>query len=97
MNRLLTPAVMASFALVLLAGCAGKPESAPMALNAGDPHSTNPDRIVCRQLPAPTGSHISQDRKVCRTWAEWQKLEKYSKDAIHHGQRMSTEGKVFPH
>src|SRR6185437_12223161 len=53
MNRLLTPAALAAFALVLLAGCAGKPESAPMALNNGDPHSTNPDRIICRR-PAAT-------------------------------------------
>jgi hypothetical protein len=92
MNRLLTPAVMASFALVLLAGCAGKPESAPMALNTGDPHSTNPDRIVCRQLPAPTGSHISQDQKVCHTWAQWQQMEKRSQEALQRGQHQPGQG-----
>jgi hypothetical protein len=92
MNRLLTPAALAAFALVLLAGCAGKPESAPMALNDSDPHSTNPDRIICRQLPPPTGSHISQDQKVCHTWAEWEKIEKYSQEAVRHGQRMPGQG-----
>jgi hypothetical protein len=92
MNRFLVQAALASFAVVLLAGCAGKPQSPPIALNAGDPHSTNPDRIICRQLPPPTGSHISQDAKVCHTYAQWQQLEKQSQDAVRHGQRMPGQG-----
>lgn len=92
MNRLFTLATLASFTLVLLAGCAGKPESAPMALNAGDPHSTNPDRIICRQLPPPTGSHIPMDQKVCHTWAQWQEIEKRSKEAVQRGQHQPGQG-----
>ena len=87
MNSRLSPAALATLSLVLLAGCAGKPQT-PVALNDGDPHSTNPDRIICRQLPPPTGSHISQDQKVCHTWAQWQQIEKQSQEAVRRGQRM---------
>ena len=80
-------AVLASVFLVTLAACAGKPET-PVALRAGDPHSSNPNRIVCRQLPAPTGSLISTDKPVCHTYAEWQIIEKRSQEAISHGQHM---------
>lgn len=91
MNRIFTPAALATFSFVLLAGCAGTPQT-PVALNDGDPHSTNPDRIVCRQLPPPTGSHIAQDQKVCHTWTQWQEIEKQSQEAIHHGQRQPGQG-----
>ncbi len=97
MNSISAKAVLAAAALVLLAGCAGKPTQPVMAINEGDPNSSNPDRIICRQLPPPTGSHISQDEKVCHTYAEWQQIEKYSQDAIHHGQRMPGQGSTFSH
>lgn len=87
MNRLSIHTALISVVFVTLAACAGQPKHAPMEMRAGDPNSTNPDRIVCRQLPPPTGSHISQDKEVCHTYAEWQLLEKRSQEAIRAGQR----------
>jgi hypothetical protein len=88
MNRNLSKIVLACVALVFVAGCAGKPQNPQMVIRGSDnPHSTNPNRIVCRQLPPPTGSHISQDEKVCHTWAQWKELEKRSQEAVRFGQR----------
>lgn len=92
MNRLLTSAALATFALILLAGCAGKPESAPMSLRAGDPHSTEPNRIICRQLAPPTGSHIPTDKEVCHTFAQWQEMEKRSKEVMQRGEHQPGQG-----
>lgn len=78
--------IFVSVFLLTLAGCAGNPQT-PVALRAGDPHSTNPDRIICRQPPPSTGSHISQDKEICHTYAQWQQIEKQSQEIIHHGQR----------
>ena len=97
MNPIFARTVCAAAALVVLGGCAGKPAQPPMAMSDSDPHSKDPNRTVCRQLPPPTGSLISQDPKVCHTYAEWQQIEKYSQDAIHHGQRMPGQGSTFSH
>ncbi|HVX57325.1 MAG TPA: hypothetical protein VHA37_06335 [Candidatus Saccharimonadales bacterium] len=77
-----------------MAGCAGQPEqpAAHVQMSEGDPNSTNPDRIICRQLPPPTGSHISQDEKVCHTWAQWEELEKKSQEAVSRGIHMPGQG-----
>ncbi|HEY4124534.1 MAG TPA: hypothetical protein VGM36_07975 [Rhizomicrobium sp.] len=86
MNRLSSSTILASVLLVALAGCAGKPQ-APVALRAGDPDSTNPERIVCRKAAMPTGSHIEVDKDVCHTYAQWQEIEKQSQAAVRRAQR----------
>jgi hypothetical protein len=85
MNRTFSTTILASVLLVSLAGCAGKPQ-APVAMRAGDPDSTNPERIVCRKAQMPTGSHISVDKDVCHTYAQWQEIEKQSQEAVRRGQ-----------
>ena len=92
MNPNFSKAILAGALLVFLAGCAGTPQHPAMALNKSDPNSTDPDRIICRQLPPPTGSHISTDKEVCHTWAQWQEIEKRSQEAIRQGQRMPGQG-----
>jgi hypothetical protein len=92
MHPISARAIVAAVLLVVVAGCAGKPQHPPIALSAGDPHSTNPDRIICRQQPAPTGSHIQQDARVCHTWAQWQQIEKNAQSAIRRGQRTPGQG-----
>ncbi|HVP86390.1 MAG TPA: hypothetical protein VMS78_16835 [Rhizomicrobium sp.] len=96
MNPISAKAVLAGAFLVVLAGCAGTPKHPPVALNESDPHSTNPERIICRQLPPPTGSHISTDKEVCHTWAQWQEIEKRSQEAIRTGQRLPGQGGASP-
>ena len=88
MNRISIRIGFASVLLAALAGCAGKPQP-PVALRAGDPASTNPNRIICRQPPPSTGSHINQDKEICHTYAQWERIEKQSQDVIHRGQRQS--------
>jgi len=84
--------VLTGAVIVLLAGCAGKPSSPPLAMSDSDPHSKDANRIVCKELPPPTGSHIPQGAKVCHTYAEWQLIEKRSQEAVYHGQRMPGQG-----
>jgi len=91
MSRAHTSAIVGSIALIFAAGCAGTPRN-PVALRQGDPDSTNADRIICRKTDAPTGSHISQNKDVCHTYAQWQLIEKQSQDVIRRGQRQPGQG-----
>ncbi|HTO40411.1 MAG TPA: hypothetical protein VL026_05490 [Rhizomicrobium sp.] len=91
MSRVSAIAIAGSTILIFAAGCAGTPPN-PVALRQGDPSSTNSDRIICRKADAPTGSHISQAKEVCHTYAQWQLLEKQSQDVIRRGQHQPGQG-----
>lgn len=91
MSRAFASAITTSVALIFAAGCAGTPQN-PVALRQGDPQSANPDHIVCRKADVPTGSHISQSKEVCHTYAQWQLLEKQSQEVIRRGQHQPGQG-----
>lgn len=88
MKSISVHAALTGAVIVLLAACAGKPPAPPMAMSDSDPHSTDANRIICKQLPPPTGSLIPQDKKVCHTYAEWQLIEKRAQEQVNRAQRM---------
>jgi hypothetical protein len=65
-------------AAMLLASCAGKPETQTVALKF-DPTNTNPDRLVCRDAGT-TGSIISHP--VCMKAKEWDAMQRESQCTV---------------
>lgn len=56
---------------------------ADQARRAGNAH-----QIVCRKFPPPTGTRIfSQQRKICKTNAEWQMMDREIFDSLDRVQR----------
>lgn len=49
------------------------------------------DEVVCRRMPAPTGSHLGS-QTVCQTRKHWQELEQGSKDELERIQAGSNRG-----
>jgi len=88
------------FVLVCLAGLPwiGGASAATTAMSA-DPVSTttpnaasttpdsDPDKIVCKQMPPPTGSRIGS-RRECHTQAEWDQMARNDQEALARSQAM---------
>ncbi len=51
-------------------------------------------RVICRRVPAPTGSRIGS-RRICRTQMAWDRIEQEARDAMEEAgnrNRMDNEG-----
>lgn len=53
----------------------------------------NPNEIVCKSLPPPTGTRLG-GRRVCMTRAQWDQAQVQAADAVRHQQELGKMGKL---
>ena len=85
-----TTAPAATAAPAAAAPATAAPAVATPAVTAtADSSAPNLDEIVCRQVPATTGSRLGGGRE-CHTTREWNDRQKQSQDMTREQQRMSS-------
>ncbi|MEQ9663805.1 MAG: hypothetical protein RLN87_14815 [Parasphingopyxis sp.] len=80
-------AVAASIGIAALAGApavAQQTASAENQASEGEVNASN--EILCRRQPPPTGSRIG-GRNICKTRAEWERLQREARNEIEDAQR----------
>lgn len=61
------------------------PEPITNSSTTADTSSTDPDRIICRNVKPPTGTRIASARsrqRVCMTKADWEQQEREAQEAL---------------
>ncbi len=82
-----------SFASAAVAEDAQQPpaaegQTAAPAQPAADPAAPaeNPDEVICKRLPAETGTRLGKNRKECHTRREWDQIAEESKQSLEKSQ-----------
>ena len=88
-----------AIALLSLAATAAAEESAPPATEAqtatpaepaagGQPAAPaeDPNEVICKRLPAETGTRLGKNRKECHTRKEWEDIAEASKATMEKAQ-----------
>ena len=67
---------------------AAEGQTAAPAEPAADPAAPaeNPDEVVCKKLPAETGTRLGKNRKECHTKREWAQIAEESKQSLEKSQ-----------
>lgn len=58
---------------------------------APSPAAADPDKIICRDLPPPTGSRLG-GRRICAPKSTWDERAREDQDAISRGQNHGSRG-----
>ncbi|MBS0471917.1 MAG: hypothetical protein JSR60_12645 [Proteobacteria bacterium] len=58
---------------------------------APSPTAADPDKIICRDLPPPTGSRLG-GRRICAPKSAWDQRAREDQDAISRGQDRGSRG-----
>jgi hypothetical protein len=58
---------------------------------APSPAAADPDKIICRELPPPTGSRLG-GRRICAPKSAWDERAREDQDAISRGQNHGSRG-----
>jgi hypothetical protein len=59
--------------------------------DASQASTTNPDQIVCRATPPPTGSRLGGGRE-CHTQRDWDQMQKDARRALEEKQMLGLQG-----
>lgn len=78
--------VLGTFALCLSAGA-----QQPVAPPATQPSADDPDEIICRETPPPTGTRLGGGRE-CHTKREWDQRQKGDSQAVQGAELRGLQG-----
>jgi hypothetical protein len=85
-------AIVSTLGILALSGAAlAQTASAP-----SQPPQDDPDQIICKVTPPPTGTRLGGGRE-CHTKREWDQQKKDSQDATSHAQQMGLMGSPAGH